>query len=244
MPDWLPDHFWQAALVVFAGGFIRGFTGFGANMVMTPLYSLFIDPAQAVAAAWLQDTIAGAPLVPGAVKQTRWRSILWIAAASMLTFPLGLYLLVIAEKELMRRVIAGTLIVGAALILSGWRFRGEHTTPRDIACGAASGVIGGATSMGGIPFVLYYFAQNTSAAVTRASAYSLTAIIGIFGIAAFAVAGILDRPLLWLVVSVIPANFVGVWLGVQTFARVPDAGYRRFGLFFLLAIGVSVLIWG
>jgi uncharacterized membrane protein YfcA len=244
MPDWLPAHFWQAALVVFAGGFIRGFTGFGANMVMTPLYSLFIDPAHAVAAAWLQDTIAGAPLVPGAVKQTRWRSILWIAVASLVTFPLGLYLLLIAEKEVMRRVIAGTLIVGALLILSGWRFRGEHTAPRDIACGAASGLIGGATSMGGIPFVLYYFAQNTAAAVTRASAYSLTAIIGVFGIAAFVVTGVMDGPLFTLVVSVIPANFVGVWLGVQTFRRVPDAGYRRFGLVFLLAIGVSVLIWG
>lgn len=244
MPDWLPDHFWQAALVVLAGGFIRGFTGFGANMVMTPLYSLFIDPAQAVAAAWLQDTIAGMPLVPGAVRQTRWRSILWIALASLVTFPLGLYLLVIAEKELMRRVIAGTLVVGALLILSGWRFRGEHTTPRDIACGAASGLIGGSTSMGGIPFVLYYFAQNTPAAVTRASAYSLTAIIGVFGIAVFAATGILDGTLVWLVASVIPVNFVGVWLGVQTFRRVPDAGFRRFGLVFMLAVGVSVLIWG
>ncbi len=185
MPDWLPDHFWQAALVVFAGGFIRGFTGFGANMVMTPLYSLFIDPAQAVAAAWLQDTIAGAPLVPGAFRHTRWSSILWIAGASVVTFPLGLYVLVIADKDVMRRVIAGTLVVGAMLLLSGWRFRGEHTTPRDIACGAASGLIGGATSMGGIPFVFYYFAQNTAAAVTRASAYSLTAIIGVFGIVAF-----------------------------------------------------------
>lgn len=244
MPDWLPDHFWQAALVVFAGGFIRGFTGFGANMVMTPLYSLFIDPAQAVAAAWLQDTIAGAPLVPGAFRHTRWSSILWIAGASVVTFPLGLYVLVIADKDVMRRVIAGTLVVGAMLLLSGWRFRGEHTTPRDIACGAASGLIGGATSMGGIPFVFYYFAQNTAAAVTRASAYSLTAIIGVFGIVAFVVTGILDRHLLWLVASVIPANFVGVWLGVQTFKHVPDAGYRRFGLVFLLVIGVSVLIWG
>ncbi len=244
MPDWLPEHFWQAALVVFAGGYIRGFTGFGANMVMTPLYSLFIDPAQAVAAAWFQDTIAGVPLVPGAFKQTRWKSILWIAVGAVVTFPLGIYVLVIADKDVMRRVIAGTLVLGAMLLLSGWRFRGEHTTPRDLACGMASGLIGGSTSLGGLPFVLYYFAQNTAAAVTRASAFSLSVMLGLFGIAAFIVIGVLDLPLAWLVVSVIPANFVGVWLGVQTFKRVPDAGYRRFGLAFILAIGVSVLIWG
>jgi uncharacterized membrane protein YfcA len=243
-PAWLPPNFDYALLVVLAGGFVRGFTGFGANMVMAPLFTLFMDPIEAVVISIILDFVAGLPLVGTAVRHSRWQSIIWIVGFTILLFPLGLYLLVLADKDLMRRIIAIVLIFGSLILLSGWRFKGGRTTAGDIGCGALSGLIQGSTSMGGFPFVLYFFAQGRSGEETRASAFSMSLIAGAFAIIILLIAGILTWDLMWLALLLIPLTLAALWLGVRTFRIVNDESFRHAALAMLLVIGVSVLIFG
>ncbi len=55
---------------------------------------------------------------------------------SIVTVPVGAWLLVTVDAELMRRVIAGVVIVFTLVLLAGWRYRGPRTTATHAGVGA------------------------------------------------------------------------------------------------------------
>jgi len=55
-------------LIALAGGLVRGTTGFGAAMVMTPPLALLVGARTAVPVTLLLETFAAAPMLPAFVK--------------------------------------------------------------------------------------------------------------------------------------------------------------------------------
>ena len=64
-----------AAAVAFIAGMVRGFAGFGAAMVMTPIFSALYGPAVGVPLCLLLEIAVGLPLLPRAVPLVDWRRI-------------------------------------------------------------------------------------------------------------------------------------------------------------------------
>ena len=54
---------------------VRGFAGFGAAMVMTPIFSAIYGPAVGVALCLLLEIVVAVPVVPGVVRLVDWRRI-------------------------------------------------------------------------------------------------------------------------------------------------------------------------
>ena len=150
----LSPEFPVIALIAFAGGLMRGFSGFGSALVMAPLFALVLGPVPAVLLTLSLDLVATLTLASGALRLTPWPTVAPIALAGFATIPLGGYLLVVVDAEVMRRVIAIMLVVAALIMLSGWRYRGRRGTGPGIAVGRLSGLINGATGMGGPRAVL------------------------------------------------------------------------------------------
>ena len=61
------------AIVIFAG-LVRGTTGFGGAMLMTPVLSVLYPPVSAVVIAHLLETAAALVMFPDAVPKVRWRT--------------------------------------------------------------------------------------------------------------------------------------------------------------------------
>jgi len=116
-------------VIAFVGGLVRGTTGFGAAMVMTPRLALLMGPKVAVPVTLLLETFAAASMVPTAVAQARWSVIAAISAASVMAVPLGGYLLIGADPLTLRRLIALTVIVFSLALLSGPRYQGAQRLP-------------------------------------------------------------------------------------------------------------------
>ena len=105
-------------LVSIAGGVIRGMTGFGGSLIMTPLLSMLFDPRRVVPPVLLVEAFAAAPMLAKAAGLAHYRTIAPICLASFVTLPLGAYVLTHAEPHVLRRGIAIMVLLFSAVLFS------------------------------------------------------------------------------------------------------------------------------
>src|SRR5215510_10716490 len=108
MPDLFSTSFLTCAVIACIAGMVRGFAGFGAAMIMTPIFSGFYGPGVGVALCLLLEIgvalpvvrvgvalcllleIAVAlPVVPGVVRLVDWHRIGLLLVAAALGVPVG-----------------------------------------------------------------------------------------------------------------------------------------------------------
>jgi hypothetical protein len=227
--------------IALVGGLVRGTTGFGAAMIMTPALALLMGAKVAVPVALLLETFAAATMLPAAASLARWRVIAPIGAAAICTVPLGGLLLSGADPGVLRRLIAITVIVFSAALLIGRRFRGEHRLGTSIGLGALSGTMLGATSIGGPPVILYLLSGPDAAAVTRANLTLYIVLVSAAGLVMLAVAGLLDAFALRTAAALTVPFVAGVVAGSKLFSRFSDQRFRQLTIVFMFLVSLGVL---
>lgn len=231
-----------AAAIVTVAGLVRGITGFGGAMLMTPVLSLLMGPVPAVITALTLETAAALIMFPEAVPQVRWRTLLYLTVPAAVTVPLGGYLLLTLDPAIARKVISAVVIIFSLILLLGFRYAGKPRAATSIALGSMVGVLLGATSVGAPPVIIYLLSGPDPAAVTRANLTVFVTAISVFGLVMLAAAGAIGVALgpSLLVLSVL---FVGAaWIGGKLFARLTDMAVRRIALGFMLLIGLGTLL--
>ena len=242
MDSFAPERLALAVLIGAIAGVIRGITGFGGAMVMSPPLALLLGPLLTVPVVLLLESVAAAPMLVQLRHLVRWRVIGPIIAMACLTVPLGTYVLVTADPVVMRRVIAGVVIVFSLLLLRGWRYAGKHRLATGLGLGAVSGTMVGATSMGGPPVILYLLAGPDPIDTTRANLTYFVGAISLAGVAVLALNGVLGAQGLWLAALLAPGYYLGMVAGTRLFSRFNDTRFRRFTLFFMLAVAAGILL--
>jgi uncharacterized membrane protein YfcA len=232
---------WALGIAVI-GGVVRGTTGFGGAMVMTPALSLTLGPLHAVISVLMLEAFAAAPMLPAAARIATWRALMPISLAACVTIPVGGYLLVSAEPGLLRRCIAATVIVFALILMTGFRYAGRQRLGTSVAVGAVSGVLVGATSVGGPPVILYLLSGPEPAKVTRANLTLYIAFVSVAALAMMWARGIVDADSLLTALALAPPFYAGVWLGGHLFGRISEAVFRRWTLIFLVVISSVILV--
>lgn len=229
-------------VIAFAGGLVRGTTGFGAAMVMTPPLALLMGPKVAVPVTLLLETFAAASMLPAAVALARWRVIAPISVAAVMAVPLGGYLLIGADPLTLRRIIALTVIVFSLALLSGRRYQGAQHLLTSLSLGALSGTMLGATSIGAPPVILYLLSGPDPVAVTRANLTLYVVIISAAGLVMLGFAGLLDSATIRVAAELTIPFVGGVWAGSRLFSRFSDQRFRQFTMVFMLLVSVGVLM--
>jgi hypothetical protein len=228
--------------IAMIGGVVRGVTGFGGAMVMTPALSLILGPLHAVVSVLLLEAFAATPMLPAAARIANWRTLLPICAAACVTVPFGGYLLVTAEPTLLRRCIAATVIGFALLLMTGFRYAGRQRLGTSVGVGAVSGVLVGATSVGGPPVILYLLSGPEPAAVTRANLTLYIAFVSVAALVMLWARGILNADSLFTAAMMALPFYGGVWMGGHLFGRISEAVFRRWTLVFLVVISSVILV--
>jgi uncharacterized membrane protein YfcA len=229
-------------LIALVGGLVRGTTGFGAAMVMTPALALLIGAKTAVPVTLLLETFAALPMLPAAARIARWRVIGPISAAALLTVPVGGLLLAGADPKVLRMLIALTVIVFSLALLSGRRYEGAPRTGTSLGLGALSGAMLGATSIGAPPVILYLLSGPDPAAVTRANLTLYVVAISAAGLVMLAASGLMDRTTLHFAAWLSLPFVGGVIVGSRLFARFSDLRFRQFTMIFMLFVAMGVLL--
>lgn len=231
-----------SALIVCLAGVVRGVTGFGGAMVMSPLLALLIGPQAAVLTALLLEGFAPLPLLSNVARTANWTVMRPIIAAAFVAAPLGGLLLVHVEADLMRKAIASVVLVFALLMFFGVRIRARASSGARLAVGGLGGVLVGATSMGGPPVILYLMASGESLSVVRANLMVYVTASSFAGLAAIAITGVLDPRTVLMAMALAPVFMVSAWFGGRLFRHVDERLFRRVTLLLLISVSAVILV--
>jgi len=242
VPDLLAASFLIAAGVAFVAGMVRGFAGFGAAMLMTPVFSALHGPAVGVALCLLLEIAVALPLLPRVVGLVDWRRIGLLALAAAAAAPFGNLLLTHVDPEPMRWVISAIVLGAVALLSSGWRYHGPPVLSATLSAGAASGFLNGLSGMAGPPIAFYYLAGTESAARVRANLTTYFIFVDLAAIAVFASRQLIDWNTGLLGLLLAPAVMLGGLVGERLFPLASELFYRRLALALLVAVALGVLL--
>jgi uncharacterized membrane protein YfcA len=230
-----------AAVVVFAAGFLRGFTGFGFGLSAVPALTLFLEPQDIVPAVVIIAALVGLQLLRRVWSQADWPSVKLLTAGAVIGTPLGTWVLATVSADLMRAII-GTVCIAAVLLL--WRGFKLHSVPgrgARLGIGALSGLINGATAMGGPPVIIFFLALPSGVAVGRASLLVFFFFTSLISIAVQSGAGLMSWRVVALTLLMMPVMALGNGLGDHWFGKATDRHYRQVALVFLLLIAIAAV---
>jgi uncharacterized membrane protein YfcA len=230
------------AVAAAAAGVVRGFSGFGAGLIMIPAASLVVGPATAVPVVVLLEAIAGAQLLPPVARHVQWGEIAPIAVPACLMIPVGGAVLAGLDADLMQRVISVVVLIFVGFLASGWRREGPPTIPVTIGTGLTSGLFTGAAGIGGPPVILFFLTGTDRAPRTRANLLAYFAITQVVALGAFFFHGLMMWKVVWSAVLLAPVFLLAAHAGTRLFGRVSERAFRRVTLGLLTLVAVAGLV--
>lgn len=237
----LTHEFYIAIIAVLAAGVLRGFSGFGAGMVLVPSLSLLYNPMVAVITVVLLETIPAIQLLPNAIKKCHWNSIIPMSLASVVTIPMGSYILVYADVDVLRMGISILVLLCVFILLIGWHYKGEYTVKASTVTGVASGLISGATSLGGLPVILYYLSGRHATEVTRASIVVFLVITALVSLVTYIAHGIITSEVIERTVWLAPFFIIAISIGGSLFGKATESFFKTVTLTLLGSVGLVML---
>jgi hypothetical protein len=228
-------------VAVVAGGFVKGYSGFGASMLWVTSLSLVLPPVEVVPMVLLFEVASSLQLLPAVWRAIDWRSIVVLFAGAMLATPIGVYALAAVPADPIRVAIGVIVLVGCLLIRQGFAWTGRPSRAATLGIGGIFGILNGSTAMGGPPVILFYFATPIGAAASRASIIAFFLATDAAAVALQAAAGVVTTNVLMRTAVFLPLMVLGVWLGARHFIKTEPESFKRFALLLLMGLAVAVL---
>jgi uncharacterized membrane protein YfcA len=229
------------AIVAFAAGLIRGFTGFGGPAFMLAILTLFFTPYSIVSKILVVDFIASVYLFKAVYRQIDWRSTAYMVIPTLVFMPLGHWLLIELDPLLMKRAMALIIAAASLLMLTGFRYRLPMTTSWLVFAGICSGIVFGGSyiALVAVVFILLgpYDKQQGRTLIISWATFTVLgfALISIVS----GTTGIED------LVTAAPgavSYLVGTWLGSMGFRNSSEKLFRRAAIAILLCLSAVNLI--
>lgn len=254
MTDWVTTGL--TALVIFVATVVHGITGFGYAQVSMGLLPLFRNPGAASIIFTVTAIFSNGRVWWSVRDDFDWRRWVVPVIGLALGLPPGIYVFSAFNKTQLRAAIGGVLVLAVVLIASmrqidtvtnwiedsdlkpGWK--------TGVTAGFLSGVFGGAVAIPGPPMIVYgAFMAAGGFWTDREMKAVFTAFFGtlmVYRVATLGLTGTLSLPLLIDAAIALPGIFIGAWVGVKIFNRVPETVFGWLVLV-LLTVNAAVLLF-
>lgn len=216
------------AVTFVAAACLQSAIGFGIGMLAAPVIAI-VDPTLLPGTI---ITLAILVTLIGTVKERQHldlRGAGWALVGRIPGTVIGAWLVVVLPAAGLAWLVAIAVLGGVVLALRGWT-----PSPRRvnlITAGAASGIMGTATSIGGAPMALIW--QRSQGAQLRGTMSAFFLVGSTASLAALAVTGAITQDVLWLALWMVPSVLLGYVLS-RYVNRFLDPRRLR-----LTALGVS-----
>jgi len=231
-------------IVIFVATLIRSALGFGEALVAVPLLALRLPVEVAAPLAVLVSITIAAIIVAQDWRHVHLRSTVWLVLPTFFGIPLGLWLLVHGNQELVRAILGLLLIAFSVYCLWG-RSRLELKSDNRVwlvGCGFLAGILGGAYGMNGPPLAIYGSMRRWSPQHFRATLQGYFLPASVVGMAGYWLAGLWVREVTYYFLLSLPAMLVAIFLGRVMNRRLNSDAFLRYVYIGLIAIGAILLI--
>lgn len=218
------------AVVIFLAACLQASTGFGMGMLAAPVVAM-VDPALLPATLILLALLVTILVTVRERQHLDLRGTGWALVGRIPGSFLGAWLVALLSKEGLAWVVVVVVLCGLVLAIRGWAPRPVRLNL--IAAGAASGIMGTATSIGGPPMALVWQGHQGSRLRGTMSAFFMVG--SAVSLVSLGVAGAVTPEILTLALWMVPAVLAG-YLASRFVNRFLNAARLR-----LLALGASAL---
>jgi len=233
--------------LVFVAFLVRGFTGFGAALLVVPVLALWL-PVKPLVVPLLTvlSLVNSVWLAWRARSEIDWVESAWLFAGSVPGVAVGLLLFQHAPEGVLRRIVGACVLVIGGWIATRGDVAAKRPLPRAVApaFGGASGVVGALFGAGGPPLVLYLAARGLEREAFRATLLLQFAASDLARSAALAAGGWFTPTLLLSGLALYPAALLGSWCGERLFRGVSETAFRRAVGGLLVLVGAFLLLTG
>ena len=240
--NFVPDNYFLIVIVVVLSGFLRGFIGFGSGLLMVPILSYFYSPIFAMVFNIVIEIPATIYLTFVGAKKCNFKEISPMMFTMMLTIPFGTVFLVSIDEQVIKILMSILLIFFVILIAIGWRIKATITRYVLVLGGIISGLMQGATGMGGPPYVTVLLSKNDSDEVARANILVITSGLVISAIISLYYFGLFTKNIFLTGIVTAPIYVFSTYLGSKFFNHSGNKYFRNSSLIALGIVGIATLI--
>ena len=224
-----------AAAIVLASC-MQASIGFGMGMLAAPIVAA-VEPELIPGTLIMLATVVTVMVVVREREHIDLAGTGWALSGRVPGTVAGALLLVALPKEALVYTLAAVVLGGVTLSSVGWRPR-PH--PRNLMlAGAASGVLGTATAIGGPPMALIW--QNSTGARLRGTMSGFFLVGSVLSLVLLALTGSISRQTLLAFAMLIPACVIGYALSRWVNQHL-DRQRQRWAAIVISALGAVVLI--
>lgn len=213
------------ALVVSVASCLQGSIGFGLGLLAAPAIAL-LDPTLLPGSIVL---VAAGLTVLGVLRDRAAVDVKdagWAVAGQIPGTVAGALLVAALPARTLSLVVAGTVLLAVLLSVCGWQPRPRPSAVA--AAGAASGLMGTATSIGGPPMALVW--HGSSRARMRGTMSAFFLVGAVLALVALTAVGSLDRRTVEFAGALFPAMLLGFAVSSTVNARINRRIVRHVGL--------------
>ena len=229
------------SIIVLTASVIRGYSGFGFSAIVVAAASLFLPTQEVVPLVLLLEVVASLQMATRVWQQVNWRMVLSILAASVLFIPIGQYVLLWVQIELMRVIAAILMLTAVVLIATGRSFLVKNDAKGWFLIGTVSGFMNGLLAMGGMWAMIFLLGSGINIRTIRASLVALFFTTDSYAVLTGLGQGLMNSSILVRSIWVLPSLFLGVWIGSRKFESSNADIYKKVVLWVLAALAVMLL---
>ena len=244
--NFFPNISYFAIIIIFftvlLGGFLRGFVGFGSNLLTVPIVAYFLTPIDAVVLVHVMDVPITIYLMKKTLKTCDLKTTGPMVAGLILTVPIGMLLLVIIDPNIMRVVIAVVILLLVILLASGLKIKGVISRKITILTGLIGGVVHGISGSGGPPFVTVLLSKNDDPTTTRGNIWLILNSLTIVGLIVLIYYDSISFIMLKFSLLLVPLYLIFTYVGILCFNKFGNEYFRKAALFLLDLIAIVTII--
>ncbi|MGD9942209.1 MAG: sulfite exporter TauE/SafE family protein [Burkholderiaceae bacterium] len=234
----------EIAAVAVLAGFVQGLSGFAFALVCTSLWAWMMEPQMLVPTAILASFIAQFASLRWIRPGLQVRRVAPFVVGGLVGVPIGAAILPLIDVMAFRLVVGIALMLFSTVMLRAKRLPTVSAggRPADLAIGALSGLIGGASGLSGPPLIIWCMMRGWSKLVQRATMQAFFVTTQVLTIALFAWHGLITLAVLKTVALLAPLALGSAWLGVKVAARLDEALVRIIVLSLLWLSGAALVV--
>ena len=237
----IDERFLLIAVTVALAGFLRGYIGFGAALISVPVISLVLGPHLAIPIVTIMGLPSVLQLLPAAVRNCELPIVTPISLAIFVGAPVGTWVLVVIDPDLMKIVISLLVILMVGYLALGWKLDQKVPTSILLLSGFFGGLIQGAAGIGGPPVVAVALSRTGSPEQQRGNVLAVMTAIVLSSLVPLYYYGLITTQAVAIGLLLFPIYSITTWVGSRYFGGRGREYFRRAALIVLAIIGTTTL---